>query len=185
MQQTGAPPSSQSLEQLALVFRKFLVNRRIRWTKAREYLLEAMMGFTGHFEADQLLAMLKQKGSGVGKATVYRTLPLLVECGILTQVRFDGKRAYYELTYGREPHDHMVCRRCGRIVEFRSDEIRNLRTKVAREHHFHAISHRFQISGLCWDCSIACPVAASPLPASPSGASLTKSKRRKAKTKRA
>ena len=103
--------------------------------------------------------MLTERNHRVGKATVYRTLPLLVDCGILKQVRFDVKQAHYEHAFGAGPHDHMVCRRCGRIIEFRSDEVEELRARIARRERFHVVSHRFQISGLCWECAVACPVA--------------------------
>lgn len=63
---------------------------------------------------------LREQGHRVAKATIYRTLPLLMNCGIVKQVQLGNKQAYYEHTYGQDPHDHMVCRRCSRIVEFDS-----------------------------------------------------------------
>jgi Fur family ferric uptake transcriptional regulator len=122
--------------------------------------LDAVLSFDEHFEAEQVLHALRQRGCSTGKATVYRTLPLLVECGVLQQVRFDAKQAYYEYAYGVFPHDHMVCRRCGRIVEFDVGELIALRDRIAGRERFHVIGHRFQISGLCWACSTSCPVAA-------------------------
>ena len=151
-----------SPERIRAAFRMYLRSRGIRCTHARLKILEAVLELEGHFEAEQVLQMLTEHKMKVGKATLYRTLPLLVDCGILKQVRFDVKQAHYELAFGEGPHDHMVCRRCGRITEFASDEVLDLRARIARRHHFHAVSHRFQISGLCWECSIACPVAAMP-----------------------
>jgi Fur family ferric uptake transcriptional regulator len=141
------------------LFARYLKDRRIKSTDARRRILDAVLQLKEHFETEQLAEHLKVQGYNVGKATVYRSLPLLVDCGILKQVRFDSKQAFYELAMGEDPHDHMVCRRCGCIVEFGAGDVVELRTRLARQHHFHAISHRFQISGLCWDCSIACPVA--------------------------
>lgn len=140
-------------------FKRYLRGRGEKCTAARLHVLEAALQLQDHFDAEQVLYLLKETGLHVGKATVYRTLPLLVDCGVLKQVRFDVKQAHYELAFGEDPHDHMVCRRCGRIVEFGSDEVVELRARLARRCHFHAISHRFQISGLCWECSTACPVA--------------------------
>ncbi len=150
---------TKNVKQLGEAFKKYLADRGIRCTSARFRVLEAALRMHEHFETEQVVGALHQQGIKVGKATVYRTLPLLVDCGILKQVRFDVKQAHYELAYGEDPHDHMVCRRCGRIVEFGAEDVVELRTRIARRNHFHAISHRFQISGLCWDCSIACPVA--------------------------
>lgn len=146
-------------EELREAFRNFLKTRGIKCTVARMKILDAVLELNEHFEAEQVLYTLKERGDGVGKATVYRTLPLLVECGVLKQIRFDVKQAHYEHAFGEDPHDHMVCRRCGRIIEFTTEEVINLREKLGRKYHFHVISHRFQISGLCWECSTQCPVA--------------------------
>ncbi len=151
-----------SSEELQEALRKYLQDRRIKYTSARRKILDAVLELEDHFEAEQVLYLLKERGHKVSKATVYRTLPLLVGCGILKQVRFDVKQAHYEHAFGADPHDHMVCHRCGRIIEFASDEVVELRGRIARRHHFHVISHRFQLSGLCWECSIKCPVAATP-----------------------
>ncbi len=152
-------------EDLGDVFRTYLKDHGIKNTRARQKILEAVLDLHDHFEAEQVLYLLREKNEKVSKATVYRTLPLLVDCGILKQVRFEVKQAHYEHAFGEGPHDHMVCRRCGRIVEFASDEVEDLSARIGKRHHFHVISHRFQLSGLCWDCSIKCPVAANPLAA--------------------
>lgn len=145
-------------------FRDYVRARGIRYTQQRAMILDAALELGTHFEAEQVLYLLREQGHAVGKATVYRTLPLLVACGILKQVRFDVKQAHYERVFGEPPHDHMVCRRCGRIIEFDADEVVALRTRIARRHHFHVTGHRFQLSGLCWECSVACPVVSAPLP---------------------
>ncbi len=149
----------QRLDEWRDAFKTYLKGHGINFTRARDRILEAVLELNEHFEAEQVLHVLKQHGWNVGKATVYRTLPLLVDCGILKQVRFEATRAHYEHCYGEHPHDHIVCRRCGRIVEFASDEVADMGRRIAKRHHFHMIGHRFQLSGLCWECSIACPVA--------------------------
>jgi len=154
----------QTHDEVREAFRKYLRHNGIKCTSARRKILDAVLDLEEHFEAEQVLYRLKERGWDVGKATIYRTLPLLVECGILKQVRFDVKQFHYEHDFGAGPHDHMVCRRCGRIVEFASEEVLELRSRIARRHHFHVVGHRFQLSGLCWECSVACPVAAAPLP---------------------
>lgn len=154
-------------DELREAFRLYLRGRGVKYTMARRKILDTVLALKEHFEAEQVLYLLRERGESVGKATVYRTLPLLVDCGILKQVRFDVKQAHYEHAFGEEPHDHMVCRRCGRIEEFSSDEIAELGRQIAKRHHFHAIGHRFQISGLCWECSVACPVATTSLDEAP------------------
>lgn len=140
------------------VFQRYLRGRGIKFTTPRRVILDTVLDMNEHFEAEQLLYVIREKGLKVGKATLYRTLPLLVDCGVLKQVRFDDKHAHFEQAFGEDPHDHMVCRRCGRIVEFKSDELTALRSRIGKQHRFHVISHRLQISGLCWDCATKCPV---------------------------
>lgn len=149
----------QIADDVRAAFRAYLRKHRIKNTTARAKILDAVLSVEGHFEAEQVLKYLRKADSPVGKATVYRTLPLLVDCGILKQVRFEANRAHYEVAFGEQPHDHMVCRRCGRIIEFDADEVVTLRERIARRYHFHVINHRLQLSGLCWECSIDCPVA--------------------------
>ncbi len=133
-------------------FQAFLRARGIKFTSPRRRILDVVLDMREHFEAEQVLFALRQHGDRVAKATIYRTLPLLVECGILKQIRFDVKQAHYRVCFGEEVRDHMVCRECGRIVEFSSKEVSALRDRLARKHRFQAIEHRFQITGLCWEC---------------------------------
>lgn len=140
------------------VFREFLRDRGLKYTGERRKIVQAVMRTDEHFEAEQLFLTMRQEAQRVGKATVYRTLKLLVECGIVKEVHFSNKQVHYEHTYGQDPHDHLVCRRCGRIIEFDAGEVVRLRTLIAAERRFHALSHRFQILGLCEACVQACPV---------------------------
>lgn len=140
------------------VFREFLRDRGLKYTGERRKIVLAVMRTDEHFEAEQLLLVMRQQADRVGKATVYRTLKLLVECGIVKEVHFSNKQIHYEHTYGQDPHDHMVCRRCGRIIEFDASDVERLRALIAAEHRFHALSHRFQIMGLCETCVRSCPV---------------------------
>lgn len=153
-----ARTSQRNAQAAREAFKNYLRRNDIRFTAPRRDILDAVLLLREHFEAEQVLQHLRDRGRKVGKATVYRTLPLLVDAGILKQVRFDVKQAHYKFSWGEDPHDHMVCRRCGRIVEFGSEEVIALRDTIARRTGFHAISHRFQISGLCRECVQDCPI---------------------------
>jgi Fur family transcriptional regulator, ferric uptake regulator len=157
----GRRQSNPKLDAASEAFQRYLKRHGIKFTEPRRRILEAVIDLDEHFEAEQVLFALRERGQRVAKATIYRTLPLLVDCGVLKQIRFDVKQAHYEFCYGEDAHDHMVCRRCGRIVEFASDDVIALREKLAAKHRFHGISHRFQISGLCWECANACPAVLS------------------------
>jgi Fur family ferric uptake transcriptional regulator len=152
------PAAPEDLQTAEHVFQEYLRDRGLKYTQERRRLLSAVMHNDEHFEAEQLFLGLRQQGSRVGKATVYRTLKLLVACGIVKEVHFSNKQVHYEHTYGQDPHDHMICRRCGRIVEFDAGEVVRLRTTIAVNRKFHPLSHRFQIVGLCETCVRSCPI---------------------------
>ncbi len=138
-------------------FREYLRQRGLKFTAERRTLLRSILQTQDHFEPEELLLSLRHKGIGVGKATIYRTLPLLVDSGILRRAFLGRSRSYYEVCLGTVPHDHMVCTACGTIIEFDSSEILQLRQRLTAEAGFQAESHRFQIAGLCSRCRAAGP----------------------------
>lgn len=146
-------PDQDDLPAAEGVFRAYLSGRGLKYTRERRAILRGVMSNERHFEAEQLLIDLRAAGSRVARATIYRTLPLLADCGIIKRERFGEKHARYEHTYGHKPHDHMVCRNCGRIIEFDSSQVARLAGLLARRQGFRALSHRFQIVGLCPQCS--------------------------------
>jgi Fur family ferric uptake transcriptional regulator len=153
-----AKPLSDDVIQTAEdIFRTHLRARGLKYTPERKTLLREVLSNNDHFEAEQLLIAMRQAGKRVAKATIYRTLPLLVDCGLIQQVQFGDKLARYEHTFGQDPHDHLVCRRCRRIIEFDSAETSKLREAVAARYRFRAQSHRFQIVGMCAECVQANP----------------------------
>ena len=89
----------------------------------------------------------------VGYATVYRTLKLLKECGLADERHFDDGQARYEPTEEEEQHhDHIICERCGKIVEFDSEEIEKLQERIARFLGFVVSRHRMELYGICAEC---------------------------------
>ncbi len=142
----------QTVSRAEDVLRNYLRERGLKLTSERQTLLRAILGSQEHFEPEDLLVSLRQQGIRVGKATIYRTLPLLVDCGILRRAFLGQNRAYYEHCFGSMPHDHMICTICSRVIEFDSSEIRQLRERVAEPAGFTVQSHRFQIAGLCREC---------------------------------
>lgn len=147
---------SNTVGQAEEVLRAYLRERGLKLTSERQTLLRAILGSEEHFEPEDLLVSLRQQGIRVGKATIYRTLPLLVDCGILRRAFLGQNRAYYEHCLGSGPHDHMICTNCGRVIEFDSTDILQLRERLAAAAGFIAQSHRFQIAGICQKCKAGC-----------------------------
>lgn len=147
-QHLGLPASPQSAE---LKFREFLEIRGEKLTAPRKLLIHHIFSTHKHFDADELVADLHRLSSNVSRATVYRTLRLLVESGLLREFRL-ANRAVYEHDFGYPSHDHIHCTQCDAIVEFRNEEIRRIRDQVAADQGFRAEAHRFVIEGICQDC---------------------------------
>ncbi len=96
---------------------------------------------------------MRRKGLKISRATVYRNLELLVECGLVRKYRLGRRRYLYEHLHPGQQHDHLVCTACGRVAEFLSPGIRALQREICRAHGFVADEHTLQISGLCRDCA--------------------------------
>ena len=107
----------------------------------------------GHFEAEDLhYELRKKKEHRVSKASVYRTLPLLVEAGLLREVEFVDRHAHYEQISPADRHEHLVCTECGKVVEFRRPSVERTLRQVARDYGFDHESHKIEITGLCEEC---------------------------------
>ncbi|MGA0872418.1 MAG: Fur family transcriptional regulator [Phycisphaerales bacterium] len=137
----GSPPAMP----LCSVFRRFLKARGLKYTSERAEILDKILAFDGHFEAEELIAAMRGGRRRVSKATVYRTIKLLQEAGIIAPALFDGKQAHYQLAPGREPRDWMVCVRTGRTIDFSAPELVALRDRICRELGWEPVGHRFQI----------------------------------------
>jgi Fur family ferric uptake transcriptional regulator len=132
-------------------FREFLEIRGEKLTEPRRVLVNHIFNSHKHFDADELVADLRESGRRVSRSTVYRSLRLLVEAGLLRELRLTNRTAY-EHAYGYPSHDHMHCTECGAIVEFRNDEIRRIRDEIGQHFGFRADNHRFVITGKCSNC---------------------------------
>ncbi len=135
----------QSMAPLCSVFRRFLKSKGLKYTIERADVLDAIIARDGLFEAEELLLELRKRGHRVSKATTYRTIALLLDAGIIVQALFDSKQSHYQLIYGKEPRDHMVCMKTGKLVEFQSRDLTALRNKICKELGWTPVGHRFQI----------------------------------------
>lgn len=146
----GAP---EALLQGALGrFEQLLARRGLRLTAARRAIVEAVLGRAGHFAIEDLLADLRARGLAASKATVYRSLPLLTEAGILSAAVQTGEERTYERSVGREHHDHLICRCCGKVIEFEYEAIEVLQRELAARYGFTLERHLLQLVGKCATC---------------------------------
>ncbi len=134
------------------VFSAFLKRRGLKLTEQRRFILERALAEPKHFSAEQLLADLKRQDSSISKATVYRTLALLVESHLLDSVDFERGYKLYERALGHMHHDHLICTECGRIVEFHDEAIEKAQHAVAAHHKFEVSWHTHKLYGICAAC---------------------------------
>ena len=147
------------------IFTEFLKRKKLKTTRERTALFDEIFATHRHFDADDLVARMRLKGKKISRATVYRTLELLHECGLVGRVRLNEEKYRYERLRKGEHHDHLVCTGCGRVIEFVDPRIEQLQDAVCRQHKFTATSHSHQIWGLCAPCRVRTARAAAELPA--------------------
>jgi Fur family ferric uptake transcriptional regulator len=130
----------------------FCEGRGLRATRQRRKILEVFLGTEGHLSADEFYHLLKRRGVKVGYTTVYRTLKLLVEAGIARTVDLGRREAHFEHKLSHAHHDHLVCVKCGKSIEFVSSTIEEIQEKVAKRKRFLPQRHSLVIYGLCEEC---------------------------------
>ncbi|MGE5236442.1 MAG: Fur family transcriptional regulator [Acidobacteriota bacterium] len=133
-------------------FIQYLRDNNLKVTKERLMLLDELFNSTGHLDADSLLFQLRNQGKRVSRATIYRTLDLLVQCGLARKSRLGREHYVYERVTPGKRHDHMVCTGCGRIIEFYDADLDERQREVCLEHNFRPTFYSLQIQGLCSEC---------------------------------
>ena len=123
-----------------------------RQTAGRREILAAVVDMKGHFDPQMLQERLRAKGSKVSRASVYRTIPILVEQGIISEVEKTEKHAHYEKMIGKAHHDHLICLSCGRTIEFYSPALEMLQDEICQRKAFRGVRHTLEIMGYCEQC---------------------------------
>ncbi|MEZ0323221.1 MAG: Fur family transcriptional regulator [Hydrogenothermaceae bacterium] len=131
---------------------ELLKERGLKLTKQRIEILNEILKKRGHFEIEDIVLLLRKKKLKASRATVYRTLNILKDIGLLNEVIKFSNKTYYEVGT-KKHHDHLICLNCGKFIEFHSDEIEKIQEKVCSEFNFKPVYHRLEIYGICEDCS--------------------------------
>ncbi|RKU38316.1 transcriptional repressor [Candidatus Poribacteria bacterium] len=133
-------------------FKDYLDSCGLRLTRKRQEILEQVYAYDGHFQAEDLLVQMRRNGYLASRPTIYRTLPLLVKSGLLTEFIDAQKNTRYESIHSLREHAHLICLRCNQIVEFREPKIDALQKAVCEEHGFKSVRFRNEIIGYCAEC---------------------------------
>lgn len=114
-------------------------------------LLEEAHGGGSHLSAEDVFRRLRDSGEDIGLATVYRVLTQFQDAGLVIKHNFDNDQAVFELESGHH-HDHMVCMRCNKVIEFSDEVIEQRQQDIARKHGFKLTHHNLTMHGICSDC---------------------------------
>ncbi len=135
------------------LFGRYLRDQGLPVTQQREAVAEVVFSSDDHPSVDDIEQRLRESGERIGKATIYRTLDLLVRSKLVEEHDFDEGFKRYEHRLSRQPeHEHLICQECGTVTEFRSSEVQRLQEEIGRSHGFRTNRYKLEIYGLCASC---------------------------------
>lgn len=144
--------SNEAIREADEIFNSHLKRVGLKHTGQRDAILLTFLETHDHLSTEELHQLVKRRDPRIGFTTVYRTLKLLAECGLASEVAFNDGITRYEHQYNRRSHHHMVCTECGGSVEFFSPEIEKIEKQIGRKHNYTTTRHTFQIYGICGEC---------------------------------
>lgn len=143
---------SQDISEQLQIFSDYVRDNGLRMTRQRELVVETFLRSEGHLSAEELYDLVRSRGTGIGYATVTRTLKALTMCGLARKTDLADGRARFEHLYKHPHHHHIVCTDCKQTIEFLSPELEGLQEKIVSEYDFQPIRSTFQIFGICRAC---------------------------------
>lgn len=133
-------------------FQEFLQRQGQKLTSERSALVREIFSIHYHFEVDELLFKMKGKNVKISRATIYRSLELLVKSGMVRRVHLGEDHYHYERVTGDSHHDHLVCTICGAVIEFHDEELEQRQREICARNKFTPTFHNLQILGVCDRC---------------------------------
>ncbi len=143
-----------NMKPLRAQLQEHLRQNGLKNTRQRQVILDAFLASNGHMAIDDLLLAVQARMSGVGHATIYRTMKLFTEAGIAHERRFGDGQARYEPVVLGEHHDHLICEDCGHIFEFEDPLIEERQDSIARQRGLQISHHRHEIFGRCMHADV-------------------------------
>ena len=134
-------------------FRRYLRDHQLPVTRQRDQIASVVLSADGHLTVDEIERILRDRNVRVGTATVYRTLDVLVQAGVARAHNFGERFKRYEPAPAQEQHhEHLICERCGKVMEFTNERLERMIPIIADEHSFQVRRHRLELYGLCREC---------------------------------
>ena len=141
-----------SIEREVSRFQEFLQRQNLKLTGERIALVREIFATHYHFEADELLFKMKEKSVKISRATIYRTLDLLVKSGMVRRVHLGEDHYHYERVTKNSHHDHLICTTCGGVIEFHDPVLEARQREICAKKKFTPTFHNLQILGICESC---------------------------------
>ena len=133
-------------------FKKFCTDNDLKVTKERLAIFENILKIHSHFTIDELYLVIRKNNINISPSSIYRLLPYLIDGKFIRPIYQDTKNIYYEHICGHPHHDHLICDKCGEVVEFCDEAIEVLQEHVAKKYNYIITDHRLTIKGLCSKC---------------------------------
>ncbi len=147
-----SPPPRIDGKALLEVFRRYLKDRNLPVTHQRVTIAEAVFFSDSHLSVGDLERLLRSSSDRIGRATIYRTLEVMLEAGLVREHDFDEGFKRYEPVTEQGHHEHLICITCGKVVEFSSERLERMKVLIAEEYGFRHHHHRLEIYGVCHEC---------------------------------
>ncbi len=144
--------SNQAIDQRIEELAHYLRRAGLKQTRQRELVARVVLAHQGHAAVDEIYRAARRLDPRVGYSTIYRTLRILKDAGLVAELQIGDGQTRYEPELSSHHHDHLICTSCRKIVEFECVTIEERQAQVARDHGFRVSSHKHEIYGLCPDC---------------------------------
>jgi len=134
------------------IFNSLLKEKGLKLTKPRNIILEAVFHTHSHFNVDELYDSIRKKKEHVSRPTVYRTIPLLLEAGLIKKSFTQDDKEHYEYIFGHHEHIHLICLECGTVIELENEELQAKLDELASEQNFQMTEKNVLVKGICSKC---------------------------------